>query len=618
MHLATVCAWTRRRLRAPAARLVAAALLAALCAGLACGPAGASSASSSPSPSPSAKPLTARFGTTSDADNLNPFLGWSGTSYEIFHLNYDFLVGYDTDLSPRPELATDWEVTPDGKTWTFHLRRGVTWQDGEPFTASDVAFTFDYIIANDLTAFTSYTHDIERTVVLDDFTVQLVCRRPKANMLRLWVPILPRHIWGRVPGERAGTDYVVKPPIIGTGPFQTVEVKKGQYIKLVKNPDYWVDGKPYIDELVMQVYQNADTMAQDLRTGALDYAQGIPVAQFQALQSVPDLHANAADLRYFDDIAINCYDSPDSLGHPALRDVEFRQALAWAVDKDKIVELSYGGYALPGQSLITPNVPGYFWQPPADRQTGFDLLKASLMLEDAGYPLVGGVRLDKQGRPITLRLWARSDDAASQSTGKLVTGWFTSLGLDIDFQTLDSGAISDALYNYSVGKYAPDYDLYIWGWGEYVDPDYILNVFTTAQIEGWNDGCWSNEEYDRLYRQQAQTIDPAARRPLVARMAEIFYDQVPLIVTDYQQQLEAYNIAKWEGWTQAPEGSGPVAFVNDNIDTYVNLRLKPAPKPQKQGGVGTGVYVGVAVAVLVAAVATVLLLRRGRGRALEE
>ena len=135
--------------------------------------------------------LKAQFGTTFDADNLNPFVGYSGTAYEIFHLNYDFLVGYDTDLSPRPELATSWETSPDGKVWTFHLRQGVTWQDGEPFTAADVVFTYTYIIKNDLTAFTSYTNSIEKVVALDDFTVKMTCSAPKANMLRLWIPILP-------------------------------------------------------------------------------------------------------------------------------------------------------------------------------------------------------------------------------------------------------------------------------------------------------------------------------------------------------------------------------------------------------------------------------------------
>jgi peptide/nickel transport system substrate-binding protein len=169
--------------------------------------------------------------------------------------------------------------------------------------------------------------------------------------------------------------------------------------------------------------------------------------------------------------------------------------------------------------------------------------------------------------------------------------------------------------------YAPDYDMYIWGWGEYVDPDYILNVFTTSQINGWNDAVWSNAEYDKLYVQQAQTIDPAKRKPLVDRMAEIFYTEAPFIITNYEQQLEAYNTDKWEGWTQVPEGSGPVALINDSIDTYLNLRPKVAAA--KAGGGSTSgsnvvYYVVIAVVVAAVAVVAVLLLRRGRGRELEE
>ncbi len=573
------------------------------------------------SPSPSASPGTLRvqFGTTFDADNLNPFVGYSGTSYEIFHLNYDFLVGYNTDLSPRPELATSWETSPDGKTWTFTLRQGVKWQDGQPFTAADVVFTYMYIIKNNLTAFTSYTNNIEKVEALDDLTVKMTCSKPKANMLRLWIPILPEHVWSKVPGDKAGKNYINQTPIVGTGPFQTVEVKKGSYIKLVKNPNYWDKGKPTINELVIAVYQNADTMEQDLKAGTLDYALGIPTAQFTALASDPSLTTNAANLRYFDEIAMNCYDNPASLGNPVLRDPKFRQAISWAVDKQKIVDLAYGGYALVGQGLITPDVPTYYWQPAPDITFGFDLQKAGQMLDAAGYPLKNGVRVDKRGKPISLRLWARSDDNASQLSGKLVAGWFGDIGLKITFQTLDSGAISDALYNYKGNTYAPDYDMYIWGWGQYVDPDYILNVFTTGQIEGWNDPIWSNAEYDKLYVQQAQTIDPAKRKPIVDRMAEIFYTEAPFIITNYEQQLEAYNTQKWEGWTQVPPGKGPVAFINDNIDTYLNLRPKVAAAEVGSGsGSNSLIYVIVAVAVAIVAVVAVLILRRGRGRAMEE
>jgi peptide/nickel transport system substrate-binding protein len=265
-------------------------------------------------------------------------------------------------------------------------------------------------------------------------------------------------------------------------------------------------------------------------------------------------------------------------------------------------------------------VPIYYWKPTPEITFGFDLQKAGQMLDAAGYPLKNGVRVNKQGKPISLRLWARADDVASQSSGKLISGWFKSLGLKITFQTLDSGAISDALYNMKGATYAPDYDMYIWGWGEYVDPDYILNVFTTGQINGWNDAVWSNAEYDKLYLQQAQTIDPAQRKPLVDRMAEIFYTEAPFIITNYEQQLEAYNTDKWEGWTRVPAGSGPVALINDSIDTYLNLRPKVAAAESSgsSSSSSTLVYVVVAVVVVAVAIGAVLILRRGRGRALEE
>ena len=165
-------------------------------------------------------------------------------------------------------------------------------------------------------------------------------------------------------------------------------------------------------------------MTQDLKTGALDYAMGIPTAQFPALKSQPGITANAADIKYFDEVCMNCYDSPNSLGNPVLRDPKFRQAISWAVDKQKIVDFAYGGYAKVGQGIITPDVPTYYWTPPPDITFGFDLAKAGQMLDAAGYPLKNGVRVNKQGKPIVLRLWARSDDVASQNSGKLITGWF--------------------------------------------------------------------------------------------------------------------------------------------------------------------------------------------------
>ncbi|HEY5168746.1 MAG TPA: ABC transporter substrate-binding protein [Thermoleophilia bacterium] len=568
----------------------------------------------SPSPSASAGGLVLREGTTFDLDSSNLFVGYSATAYEAFHLSYSFLVGRGNDLQPRPELATSWSVSPDGLVWTFKLRSGVKWSDGQPFSASDVAFTYNYIIKNQLVNFTSYTENIDKAVAVDPLTVQIVCSKPKADMLYLWIPIVPEHIWAKVPGKRAGNDFQPKLPLVGTGPFQVAEVKSGGFVKLVKNPYYW--DQPAIDEVLIQIYQNADTMTQELKSGALDYAWGLPTAQFKALSSEPGLKTNAADIRYFSSVSLNTYTGKDSLGDPALRDVAFRRALIWAVDKQRVVDISYGGYGSVAQGIITPDVPTYYWTPAADATYGFDLAKAGQMLDAAGYPLANGKRVGKDGKPITLRLYVRSASTESQSTGKLLAGWFEQLGLQIDLQTLSDGAIFDAEFNMKGAQYAPDYDTVVWGYGAYADPGFILSVFTTGQIGGWNDSYFSDPQYDKLYVQQSQTIDPTQRKPITDQMSQIVYDQVPYIVTTYVKQLEAFNVAKWTGWTQYGP-TGPYSFSNDNVDSYINLRPKAAATTST-GSSTTWIYALIAAAAVIVVIAVVVAWRRSRRRTVEE
>jgi len=596
-------------------RFIILVLAALLVAGLAWGI--GSAAASSPSPSPSGAKVVLRIGTTQDVDNLNPFTGYSTSAYEVFHLNYDLLVGYRaSDGAPQPELADSWSSTPDGLEWTFKLHPGVTWQDGVALTAKDVAFTYNYIIQNELAAYTSYTNNIDKAVAVDDTTVKFILTKPKANMLRLWIPIVPEHVWGKVPGKNAGNDYQNTPPIIGSGPFQVVEAKKGEYTHLVANKSYW-KGAPHIDEVLIEVYTNQDTMTMDLKAGAIDAAYGVPVAQFNALKSETGIKAVAAQFRYFDHIGMNVYDSPNSLGNPVLKDEKFRQAISWAVDKQKIVETCFGGYAQVGESILTPTV-DYSWTPPADIAFGYDLEKAKQMLDAAGYTdSTGDGWRDDAGKKITLRLWTRTESPEQQRAGKLVTGSFESIGLDIELSVMNDGSISDGLYNYKGDTYAPDFDMFIWGWGGYADPDYMLGVETTSQIEMWNDSLYSNATYDRLYQQQSSEMDPAKRKAEVQQMQEMFYQAAPYVVLCYPKALIAYNTAKWTGWVPYPAEDGLVVMSTDNVDSY--LSLQPRSTQAATGGSSNTTTLVVIVIVAILAVAIVaLLVRRSRNRAITE
>jgi peptide/nickel transport system substrate-binding protein len=235
--------------RCPGQRSVILALLLLSCLSVAVG-AGRALASAS-SPPAAGETTTLRLGWIQDVENLNPFIGF-GSSYEVWCLNYDFLVGYDPkDGSPRAEIAESWETSANGRVWTFHIRRGVTWQDGKPLTARDVAFSFNYIVDNQLSAYATYIKLIERAEVVDEYTARVVCSQPKADMLRVYLYVLPQHIWSKIDPRTVEVSYRNLPPIVGSGPFQCVEWKKGQYVRMKANEAYW-KGAPHVDEVVFE------------------------------------------------------------------------------------------------------------------------------------------------------------------------------------------------------------------------------------------------------------------------------------------------------------------------------------------------------------------------------
>jgi len=601
------------------ARLVL--LVAAVVAIVAVGAAVAQAASSS-SPAPSAAPsggsLVVRIGQLQDPDNLNPFIGIQGLDYQIWHLNYDFLVGFDAKtLAPRPELATAWTVSPDGKTWTFTTRQGVKWQDGVPFSAADVAFTFNYIVKNNLSNLAVYTDGITGAKATGPDTVEIYTKAPKANMLRMVVPILPQHIWSKISGKAASTSFQNKPPIVGTGPFQVVEWSSGKYVHLKANPSYW-GGAPHISDLYILIYKNPDTMASDLKLGNIDAAVDVPFAEFRSLSSTPGIQTNEGAAWQFSELAFNCYASPNSKGNPVLRDPVFRQALNYAVDRNKIVATAFNGYALPGSSLIVPYSP-YHWQPPASDMFTYDPAKANQMLDAAGYKRgSNGYRTTKQGKPLTLRLMVTTDSPANVVAGKLAVQWFKDVGVKVTYSVVDPGVLTSAQYQFSGNTYTPNWDMFMWYWTQDVDPAFMVSIYTPAQSDGygWNDCLWTDPAYTKLSNEAATTIDQAQRIPLVQQAQKIFYYASPYVIMAYPYQLEAWNTNKLTGWTKAPTTAGSAIYNYNNIDTYRNLAL--SVNATKSGG-ARGILIAVIVVVALAIVGLlVFFVRRGRSQAVEQ
>jgi len=595
------------RSRSPRALALGAVLLVATALAGGIGPALA--ADDSPTPSASVEKVVFRVGTVEAADSLNPFVGYGTIDYEAWCLNYDFVIGYGPDGAPAPAIAESWEVSDDGLVWTLKIREGAVWSDGEPVTAADVAFSYNYVIENDLYAYSSYTELIDEAVAIDDSTCEVRCSAPKADMERLYIYCIPEHIWSGIDDPEK---HKVTYPFVGSGPFQIQEWKRGSHILLTRNPDYW-GTEPTIDEIYFEFYTNADTMTQDLEIGTIDAACGVPPAQYEQVAQQDGFQGFEGNVFTWDYLCFNCYGEDTSLGHPVLRDVRFRQALAWAIDKKKLAEIGWGGYARPATTIVPPGQwPGDFdahYAPSREETFGFDMARANQLLDEAGYPDSNGDGIrEYEGKRIRLRLQARTSSVESQRMGKLIADWLTECGLDIKYSVIDDGALSDALYNYDAGfHYAPDYDLYLWSYAGYADPGGTLASFTTAQIEGWNDPCWSNTEYDELCALQFSQMDKAERLETIHRLQQIFYVECPQIALTYPDTLEIGNTAEWEGYTPF---LGGLALLNAfNVDTYLDLEPKSA-----EGEDGSGretLWLVVAVIAVLVVLTVVLVLRRG-------
>ena len=611
--------------------LVASLLLLGLAGGT--GVAVAADASASPSPatvgaSPPSGNVVYKVGWTREPDNLNPFVGETAPSFEIWYLTYDSLVGYDPKtLAPMKGenstgLATDWTHSADGLTWTFTIRKNAKWSDGVPLTAKDVAFTYNYVVQNKMATLVAYTRLIDKATAIDDYTVQFKCSAPKPDMVRSWVPILPEHIWSKVdPKQAASGKYANNPPYVGSGPYKAVEWKKTSNVHLVRNPSWW-GPKPKIDDLYFLYYTNNDTLLQDLKAGTIDGGVDLTATQMKQLQSEPGITARAVKVDEFEDLGFNCYSGP-SKGNPVLRDAKFRQALNWAVDRDKIASLVWGGTATVGTTVIPPNYyhdPDWHWEPTADVKYTYDPEIAKQKLDEAGYKDTNGdgVR-EYKGKPIVLSLIARSESVQSQMTGKLVVGWFKDVGIKVKLQVMDEATLGDRELNYEKGVFTPDFDMFLWDWYLDYDPGSLLSYLTKGQIENWNETCWWDPEYEQLYVQQGQELDAAKRKPLIDRMQQILYEQTPYIVTVYAPDYEAYNTAKWQGYIAIPSPNGNSLLPPFGNGGYANfLTITPKTAATAQGGGGANVWVIVIVVVVVLAVVFWLVLRARRPKSTEE
>jgi len=525
-------------------------------------------------PTTAADPLVIRAGTDQDLQVLNPWHSVTVADYEVFTLNYDLLVGFGQNLEPVPGFADRWESSPDGLTHTFHIRDGMKWSDGQPATSADVEYTYKLVL-DAVASPAGYVGSgylepyltnagLKSVKATDPQTVVVTTEFPTTLLTQAYVPILPKHIWSKYTLDQIGKAdakgfFKNEPPVVGTGPYQAVEWDPGNFIRLQRNKSYW--GKQgAADEVIIQHFADAATMVQALRNGDIDYVRGVQPDQFDALAKDPNIKTVEGFANGYSELAFNTRGKAAKGGAStdALKDVAFRDALGYAIDKERLVTATLGGHGVAGDTIVPPYHAD--WHVPPDNPRRFDIEEAKRRLDAAGYTLDGsGKRLDKQGKPITLRLTWPDSEAEHATDAQFIQGWFQQLGIGVEASVTEEGKLTDQLLPPEADGTA-DWDMFIWGWVGDPDPQSLLSFFTTDQIGSSNDSFFSDPEYDDLFKKQQRAVDTSERKGYIARMQQIVYDKAPYHVLYYDSELHAYRTDRFAGWTNQPPDSGTPLF----------------------------------------------------------
>lgn len=556
---------------------------------------------------------TLKVATSADIDTLNPFTAILASSTNILTLNYEHLVEYSAkDNSIVPGMASKWTTSSDGLTWDFTIPKSRSWSDGKPVTAEDAAYTFELLTKDEKLqqANGGLIASIKSVTATDDNTLEVTLTEAQASNPIADLPIVPKHVWSTI---KDPSTYANDSNVVGSGPFTIKSYTQSQSVQLVANKHFW-RGAPKIAGIDFVYYKNLDAQVQGLKTGEVDIVSGLTPAQYDALKGAANISRSAGAGRRYTALAINpgakdATGAPLGDGNPALQDVKLRTAIAMAVDKKTLLAKVKQGLGTLGETEIPPVYPAFFGIDKKD-VIPFDPKGANALLDEAGYVMgPNGLRLDKQGKPLDLRLLGRSSDPSHAQLAEYVGPWLKDIGIGVNVTMKSDNQVND---DSTLGKY----DMYFTGWGIGPDPDFQFSINTCASYPNadgsgsLSENNWCDPAFDKVYAAQHTELDVDKRADLVKKAMTMIYQAVPNDVLYYANTLEAYRSDRFEPFTTQPSDQGVIAGQNGYWGFYSATPVHSAAHEGSDSGSNTGLIIGGIVVLIIAGLATVLIIRR--------
>ncbi len=468
-------------------------------------------------PAPAQTPVrggTAVIVVQADPSHLNPAISTAAHVHAVADSLYNALVELDRDLKPQPDLAQRWTVSERGTVYTFQLAPNVKWHDGQPFTSADVKFTFDEMLlkhhARTKAGIGAVIAAIE-TPAPDQVVFRL--RRPYGALLQLLnvteAPILPKHLY-------QGSDPLTSPvnlKPVGTGPFKLESYRTDQQVVMVRNPDYFKPGLPYLDRLVFRVVPDSGAQTLSLLAGEADYLPLVNATDVERLRARPELTMVQTA---FGTGGGNCINTLGfNLDRKPLADLRVRQAIAHAIDREQLLrDVQFGLGKVPAAPISS----GLPWAHAAGTLSRYTMnpQRATELLDAAGLaPGADGVRLSLE--LLHYPTFNRVGEVIRQNLAKI--------GIKVVQRPLDRAAFIDAVFTQR------GFDLNIISYCNGADPDSgVRRMYVSDNIGNVpfsNAAAYRNPEVDKLFALAAETDHYDERSRHYAAVQKIVADDLP-------------------------------------------------------------------------------------------
>jgi peptide/nickel transport system substrate-binding protein len=480
-------------------------------------------------------------GSIGDASNLIPLLSSDSTSHGIAGMIFNGLVKYDKDVNIVGDLAESWEVSRDGLVITFHLRKGVRWHDGRPFTADDVLYTYQVTV--DPKTPTAYAGDflkVKKAEALDPHTFRATYDKPFAPALMSWsVGILPRHL---LAGKDITTSPLGRHPV-GTGPYRFKEWVTGQKIVLLSNPDYF-EGRPWIEGYIMRIIPDTATMFLELRANGID-RMGLTPLQYTRQTENNLFRENYNKFRY---LSFAYTYLGYNLKNPLFIDKRVRQAIAYAVNREEIIDGVLLGL---GKPATGPYKPGTWAYNPNVRMYPYDPKKAKALLAEAGWRDGNGDGiLEKDGQPFAFEIITNQGNEIRAKCAEIIQQRLAEVGIRVKIRVVEWAAFVKDFIN------KRKFDATILGWTIPMEPD-LYDVWHSSKTgpEELNFVSYGNREVDALIVKARESFDQKLRKDCYDRIQEILAEEQPYLFLYVPDALPIIH-ARFRGVETAPLGIG--------------------------------------------------------------